>query len=195
MFRVCVYVCNQIPYISNIRADCNETTLSCSMQLCEKDAVDYIEPNGRVTLPPTSTQTPVPTDDFESSGFGSGDDSSNVVVPDVTNPPSTPSTTTTLVVPDLEVGSGSDPSAVTPTTCTKVHGDILPTNNYLIIFQTNSLQFNMENLYKLLHIVKNAVPSFDTSKGKAVNLGSQKGFSYNGLSKEAVIMVRHMFSF
>ena len=156
--------------------------------------MDYIEPVGRVTLP---TQPPTtPTEEI-----GSGASPGTEVVPENVQP----TTTTTGGAETSQVdGSGDmtevvpvatsyptvDPTAPTTVTCTKLRGDLLPVNDYLIMFQHDLPAPRMNELYNLLESIKKVDENFDNSKMKVIFRGPVKGFYYNGLNREAIMKVR-----
>ena len=149
--------------------------------MCDNDAVDYLEPNMPISPPPTPVDEPDP-DTTEGPTTDGGSGSSKIVVP-----------TSSIVMPDIEEdSSGSGMDVVLPT-CTKLYGELLPFNNYLVMFNHNSLDVNMQNLYELMRKVKKVDPKFDTTKIKPLVQGSKRGFYYNGLSKDAVMKVRIYF--
>lgn len=135
------------------------------MWLCDKDSVEYIEPAYPVTLPTQPSTTP-PTEEIGSGG--------SEIVPDNIQP-----TTTTTD------GTGTQPT-VAPA-CSKLRGDLLPVNNYLIMFQPNLPPAKLNDLHDLLDIVKGVDKTFDIKKIRVIFQGPVKGFYYNGLSKEATV--------
>ena len=153
-------------------------------QVCDNDAVDNLEPNYGITVPPTPINEPDPEGPATDGSSGS----SNIVVP----------TSSIVLLFDEDDSSGSGngivlPVTASPPTCTKLYGELLPVNNYLVMFSYNSPDVNMENLYKLMQDVKKVDPNFDTKKIKPMLQGSKRGFYYNGLSQCAVMKVRAHF--
>lgn len=168
--------------------------------MCEKKEVIYIEPNYPVTIQPTD---PDKTTTATTDENGSGGPTTITVVPDGSSP-STKTVTTDARVDDLGSGLGSgatvypsttDPPTTIPpiaTTCTKLRGgELLPSNNYLIMFYyiENSLGNARESLYNLIDSIKKVDPNFDMSKVKPFDKGNRRGFYYDGLSKQAVMKV------
>lgn len=156
--------------------------------MCENDKVDYLEPNRQITISPVVTDEPDPaTTDGPATDSGSG--SSVTVTP-----------TSSIVMPDVEDDSSSGsgmitvvPATAAPSTCSKLRGELLPVNNYLVMLNYNSLNLNMDKAYELMENVKKVDPNFDTSKIKPLVQGSKRGFYYNGLSKDVVMKVRVWF--
>lgn len=148
------------------------------------ESVEYIEPSYPVTLP-TQPSTPTTIDDA-----GSGDSSGTEIVPDNIQP----TTTTNGATASQTDSSGKSTIEVTTTpttiTCSKLRGELLPVNNYLIMFQRDLPHPRINELYDLLKSVKEADEQFDLNKMKVISRGAVKGFYYDGLNKETVMMVR-----
>lgn len=121
-----------------------------------------------MTLPTQPSTTP-PTEEIGSGG--------SEIIPDNIQP-----TTTTTTD-----GTGTQPT-VTPA-CSKLRGDLLPVNNYLIMFQPNLPPAKMNDLHDLLDIVKEVDKTFDIKKIRVIFQGPVKGFYYDGLNKEAILKV------
>lgn len=152
--------------------------------------MEYIEPSYPVTLPTQSPTAPA------TEAMGSGDSSSSEVVPDIIQPSTTTGGIVTSQI-DSSVGVIPEttnqpiPTAVpTTVTCNKLHGDLLPVNNYLVMFQYNLPELRIKELYDLLKCIKEVDDKFDTSEMKPIFRGPVKGFYYNGLNREAIMKVR-----
>lgn len=158
--------------------------------------MEYVEPSYRVTLP---TQPPTtPTTEETGSGASPGTE----VVPENVQPTTTTITggvetsqvdgsgDMTEVVPATTSNPAVNPTSITTVTCTKLRGDLLPVNDYLVMFQHDLPAPRMNELYNLLESLKKVDENFDNSKMKVIFRGPVKGFYYNGLNREAIMMVR-----
>ena len=156
--------------------------------------MEYIEPSYPITIPTQSPTAPA------TEAIGSGDSPSNGVVPDIIQP----STTTGGVVTSqtdssVEVTSVTTnqptPTVVaedvpTTVTCSKLRGDLLPVNNYLVMFQHDIPAPRMKDLSDLLKCIKEVDDNFNMNEMKPIFRGPVKGFYYNGLNREAIMKVR-----
>lgn len=159
--------CSDLSYVEGFGFDASDMSDAAVMWVCDNDAVEYVEAKYTHTTPIVSSGEP---DD----GSGSVTSTSTPVMP--------------IIDDDDSSGSGMNPVSPAPSTCSKLRGELLPVNNYLIKFVYNSVGLNnMDGVYKLMESVKKADPSFDTHKIKPLVKGSKKGFYYNGLSKDAVM--------
>ena len=154
--------------------------------------MEYIEPSYPVTLPTQPPTTPATEE------LGSGGSPGTEIVPENIQPTTTTTTggaETSQIESSgemtMEVGPvTTNQPATTTTTCSKLRGDLLPVNNYLIMFQHDLPAPRMNEVYDLLDSVKEVDDNFDPTKMKVIFRGPVKGFYYNGLNKEAIMKVR-----
>ena len=157
--------------------------------------MEYIEPSYRVTLPTQPPTTPTTEE------IGSGASPGTETVPDNIQPTTTTtgeaetsqvdgSGEITEVVPVTTTHSTDVPTVPTTMTCTKLRGDLLTVNDYLIMFQHDLPPPRMNELYDLLKCIKKVDENFDQSKMKVIFRGPVKGFYYSGLNREAIMKVR-----
>ena len=158
--------------------------------------MEYIEPSYPVTLPTQSPTAPAIVD----AGSGSGDSNGIEVVPENIQPTTTTieavtsqadsSVKVTPVTTNQPMPTTVDPTVPTTVTCSKLRGDLLSVNNYLVMFQHDLPSPRMNELYALLKSIKEVDLSFDMNEMKPIFRGPVKGFYYNGLRREAIMMVR-----
>ena len=156
--------------------------------------MEYIEPSYPVTLPTQSPTAPA------TEVTGSGDSPDIEVVPHNIQPTTTTggvvtsqtdsSVKVTPVTTNQPMPTTVDQTVPTIVTCRKLRGDLLPINNYLVMFQHDLPSLRMNELYDLLNCIKKVDDNFDTNKMKPIFRGPVKGFYYNGLNREAIMKVR-----
>ena len=153
--------------------------------------MEYIEPSYPVTLPTRSPPTESATE-----AIGSGDSSVSEVIPDIIQPTTiTGGVITSQIDSSVEVipQTTNQPMATsvpTTVTCNKLRGDLLPVNNYLVMFQHDLPAPRMNDLYDLLRCIKEVDDKFNMNEMKPIFRGPVKGFYYNGLNREAIMKVR-----
>ena len=152
--------------------------------------MEYIEPSYNVTIATKPTIAPITED------TGSGESAGTEVVPENILPSTTTGgSVTSQIYSSVKIAPVTTSQLVattTPTTvtCSKLHGNLQPVNNYLIMFQPYLPLARQNELHILVGSIRKVDESFDSKKIKPIFRGPARGFYYNGLNREAIMMVR-----
>ena len=152
--------------------------------------MEYIEPSYVITLPTQPPTVPI------TEAIGSGESPGTEVFPVSIQPTATTGgSVTSHIYSSVKIAPVAT-NQVVPTTaptkvrCSKLRGDLLPVNNYLVMFQPHLPQLRLHELLRLLRSITEVDENFDMKRMKPTFRGPAKGFYYNGLNREAIMKVK-----